>query len=496
MIMAYFFGDGFDLYTNGVDLVGHWDAASLNPGSSGFSAGRFTGSRSINYGSPTKLIRASGANDSVHHFVFAIMCSNITGSSLGTYFELDDGTTAQCSVVIRSDGFLFLTAGAPNGTTLAAWPTAIPLSNVWYAFEVEVVVHNTNGSISVRRNGSLINDFFQGGLDTAATANNYANRLSTSTWSAATFLLDDLLWRSDASSVPWVGDIRCYTRMPVSDVSTQFSHTTTPVSQALNGTAFGSSFSPNTAFYARFVAGFGGLVTGASVNCNVSGGGSTGHMKFALFAVAASGSVGALLATSTEVTNPGVAIITVTFPTPVRVERGQSYFLGINTDATTTYNISNTGSSVVTAASYATWPTSSPGGTVTSNNLPGTFTVITTPGTNADVVNEPQQDALSNFVYSAVNGQADFYTVGSIVNIPVSILGVTTRGYFTKTDAGTRNATVQLKSGATTLQGPSTTFSPGVWTWVERLDLVDPATGVEWTAAGVNTINIGPIVTA
>jgi hypothetical protein len=40
--------------------------------------------------------------------------------------------------------------------------------------------------------------------------------------------IDDILWRSDASSVPFVGDIRCYTRMPASDASVQFARSPSP----------------------------------------------------------------------------------------------------------------------------------------------------------------------------------------------------------------------------------------------------------------------------
>ena len=51
----YFFGDGFDLYANGNDLIGHWDNSSLNPNSSGFGSGRFTGSRAINPSSSSRI---------------------------------------------------------------------------------------------------------------------------------------------------------------------------------------------------------------------------------------------------------------------------------------------------------------------------------------------------------------------------------------------------------------------------------------------------------
>ena len=440
--------------------------------------------------------KVSGANDSIHHFVFAIWCSSISGSTLGAYFQLDDGTTAQCSVVMRTDGTLLLTSGGPSGAVLASWSNAMTLASTWYAFEVEVVVSNTNGGMNVRRNGSPTNDFSMGGLDTTLTANSYANRLVFSTQSAGTFYVDDVIWRSDPTDVPWVGDVRCYTRYPNSDVSTQFTRTTTPTNVVITGPVLGSTYNANVAYYARFVPTISGVATGATVNFSSSGGGSAGNVKLALFSAGSNGVIGTLLATTSEIVNPTAAIITAPFPSPVRVEKGQTYWIGINQSASATYYIANYGSTVILSGStYASWPVSSPGGTVTSNNVP-TMTVVVTPGLNADVVDDTLQDATTTYVYSSTNGHVDFYGIDAISNIPVSILAVTTRGYFTKSDAGTRNATVQLKSGGTTLQGATTTFVPGTWTWVGRVDQVDPATGAAWTAAGVNTVNIGPIVTA
>ncbi|HEX6825742.1 MAG TPA: hypothetical protein VF077_05430 [Nitrospiraceae bacterium] len=495
--MAFFFGESFDLYTTGANMLGHWDNTSLNPDSSGFVTGRFATSRGINLSSSSRYIKASGANDSVHHFSMGLAVSSVTGSSLGAYFELDDGTTAQCTAVFRSDGNFYLTSGGPGGAVLATWPAAFSLASpVWYSFEIEVVVHNTNGSVAVRRNGSPVNDFFQGGLDTSLTGNNYANRLVFATQSAATFYIDDLLWRSDAASVPWLGDVRCYTRYPIADVSAQFTRAATSSSIVLNGAFLGQAFGANTASYARFTATYNGLVSSASVNCSVSGGGGTGHVKMALFSVLANGGIGTLLATSAEITNPTAATITFTFPTPGRVVQGQQYWMGICHDASITFNVANTGNTVQMSSPYATWPISSPGGTVGGNNIPGTFTIYTSPGINADSVSEPRQDAAASYVYSSTPGQADFYTLSALNAIPATVFGVVTRGYFTKSDSGTRSATIQLKSGATTVQGAPATFSVGVWTWVERTDQVDPATGVAWTVAGVDNVTIGPLMTA
>jgi hypothetical protein len=88
-----------------------------------------------------------------------------------------------------------------------------------------VVIHPTAGRFRVRKNGNTSDDFDSGAtLNTRPGANSYANKLTLGQQTRRRQShIDDLLWRSDASSVPFVGDVRCYTRMPASDASVVFS---------------------------------------------------------------------------------------------------------------------------------------------------------------------------------------------------------------------------------------------------------------------------------
>jgi hypothetical protein len=63
-----------------------------------------------------------------------------------------------------------------------------------------------------------------------------------------------------------------------------------------------------------------------------------------------------------------------------------------------------------------------------------------------------------------------------------------------KSDAGSRTAAVQLKSGATTVASPTLTLTTSGWQWAWRMDLTDPNTSAAWTAAAVNAAQIGPTV--
>lgn len=228
--MSFQFGDGFDCYAAWNDAVaGYWDSGSA--GANVFVAGRFAGSQALSHVSATGiLVKSSGVNgDAVHHVSLAFrQTAALSGTSAGLGLVFTDGVTPQCSVVFRSDGAILLTAGLPTGTTLATYAGAVSAQNTWFHFEIEVVVSNTAGWMKVRKNGNTTDDFTSSlTLDTQATANAYANKLQVGEWVTVNAQqIDDLLWRSDASSVPWAGDIRCITRMPASDVSVQFSRST------------------------------------------------------------------------------------------------------------------------------------------------------------------------------------------------------------------------------------------------------------------------------
>jgi hypothetical protein len=77
---------------------------------------------------------------------------------------------------------------------------------------------------------------------------------------------------------------------------------------------------------------------------------------------------------------------------------------------------------------------------------------------------------------------------------PATVHAVTTRGYATKSDAGSRTAAVQLKSGATTVTSTATALTTSNWSWLWRTDTVDPATSAAWTATAVNNATVGPTV--
>lgn len=490
--MAFAFGDTFDLYATTADLTaGYWDSGSL--AGTTIVAGRFAGSQCLNWNTASSIVKSSGQNDAVHHVVCAFrQTAALSGSTLGTYFQFSDGATNQCCIVFRSDGVILLTSATPGGTVLATYSGAVTAQNTWYGFEFEVTVHNTAGSFKARKNGNTSDDFSASSLNTRPGANPYANKITAglnATLSAQQ--IDDFIWRSDASSVAWVGDIRGYARMPAGDVSTQWARapTTVTASTGVFTTLAISTSVPSR--YTLFSAAYDGTIATAILSLAT---GYTGNMKCSIFGSSGTGPT-TVLGSATTINNPVTGNNTFTFPTPVAVVKGGQYYIGFCTDTSAgTWNITNASGSngVSTSTPYASFPAANP--TPTNAQIP-TMSVLITVSTNTSLVNEAQQDGTTSYVYDATVNDADLYAIASIGGVPSNVVAVTTRGFFSKSDAGARGAQVQLKSGATTA-GSTPTLLSNTFGWLWRTDVTDPATGSAWTGAAVDALTIGPRVTS
>lgn len=452
------FGDGFDHYTTTSDpLAGYWDSGSTN---FSLTTGRFAGSQGIrNSAATTYLTKSSGANDAVHHINCAFMSTAaMSGTNIGMYFYLQDNTTAQCSIAFRTDGVILLQSGAPGGTTLATYTTGVMASNVWYSFEFEVVIHPTAGRFRVRKNGNTADDFDSGAvLNTRPGTNSYANKLSIglTTGGVTSHNMDDILWRSDASSVPFVGDIRCYTRMPASDASVQFARSPSPATLPTGTGGAGTvSSAANAGKFKTFVASFTGTIGTSLVYASA---GATANVKVAIYdSTAVGGNPGNPLGTSNVLVNPVAGPNTVTWATPVSVVRGTTYWFAVDQDATVVWITSTINSGSTATITYASFPTTSPAMTAAQTTVQ--FQVNITPTINSEFVNEALQDGTTTYVYDSVVGHGDLYNLAPLGSTPSSIVLVTTVGFMEKSDAGARGAAMQLRSGANLIA--STTWNP------------------------------------
>lgn len=494
--MAAIFGDGYDCYAAPADATaGYWDSGTV-----GFTlvAGRFAGSQAIqNSANSAWLVKTTtGTTDNNHHISCAFQqTAAISGTTLGMYFQLSDGATNQVCIVFRSDGAILLTSATPGGTVLATYTGAITAASTWYQFEFEVVIHNTAGSFAVRKLGNTSNDFSASSLNTRPGANAQASKLTVGQNATVTsHIMDDLLWRSDTSSVAWASDIRCFTRRPASDASVQWTPSGSVVPHAPFLSTTQISITANQGWYLPFTPLASGTVGTAVISIFAA---YTGNLKCAVY-TSAGGLPTTAIGTATPVATPGLGTVTFTFSSPPSVTAGTPYILAVVGDTSNTFYNSNNTSAVAALRNgdtYASFPSTNP--TVTTGQFPIWFRVNVTPTTlaNYQFVSEPQQDAATGYVYSSTVGQSDLYGISAISSTPASIVAVTTRGYLQKSDAGTRNTSVQLKSGSTTVQSASAALNT-VFNWQYRTDTVDPATGSAWTATGVNNAQIGVVVTA
>jgi hypothetical protein len=184
------------------------------------------------------------------------------------------------------------------------------------------------------------------------------------------------------------------------------------------------------------------------------------------------------------------------------VVQGTTYYVALRGDlnaATWAYHTSPPGSYSyqTNALSYASFPVANPTSlsVSTSAGLQILVNITPTGAVNAPFVADAMQDAAASFVSSSTVGQTDLYGIAPIAGTPASIIGVTTRALAQKSDAGTRNVALRLKSGATDVTGTSTALGTA-FGWIWRNDLVDPATGAAWTAVGVSNLQVGQTLSA
>lgn len=491
--MAWDWADGFDCYANATDYFPYyWDSgnAFFVPN----NGGRWPGTRCMgSSGTGIYLNKASNVNDPVHHFVFSFNTIATQGTNTGMmYIQLNDGTTPQCTFTINNNGQMILQSGAFGGATLATYSGAVPVISTWYAFEVEIVINNTTGSFSVRKNGNNVNDFTATGLNTRpVSTNNYANKITIGS-GGYNWAMDDLYWRSGAS-VAWMGDIRCVTRMPVTDASVTWSKSPTNSQQnpSVPNTPTGS-FSAGIIYSCPITPTLSGKVANVIGYLNA---GITGNMTAALYdSTGASGGPGNLIAQTAQIVNPVAGTNLFTFATPPTVQNGVTYHfcLWSNVAWVGVGNAIN-GCHSLTVAYTGTFPPTMAGFGSASYFI-GNSGVNITPF-NSGCVGELPQDASNTYVYDNNIGDQDFYNIATIAQTPAVVYAVQSRCLATKSDAGTRIMDLQVKSGATVVATAPYVLTTSAWTWLWRLDITDPNTGAAWLPTAVNGLQVGPKVT-
>lgn len=499
--MAWIIGDGFDLYgaTSDLSASGLWDAV-ITTTLFVNSTGRLGSSKSLQASISAQypfLTKASGSNDAGHHICFAfnqLSAYPTVGSGRGLQFSLLDGTTHQCSFTMDANTGNILFYSGNLTTLLGTFTAALPFGS-WTGIEVEIVVHSTAGSIKVRLNGNTTEDYTLTGVNTrGGTTNNYANKLQiglpTAIVSGGNIKLDDLLWFSTSGASPntWVGDIRCDTRHPTSTVSAGLTPSPNPVTNPAAMTGSATTINTNTLTSSGLVTTtVGGSLTAITIQFNAT---YTGHYRLAVYD-GTTGSPTTLLAQTAEQTNAVVGLVTVNLVAPLTVAQGAKLFFAALSDATLNVNLNASTQGVAVAQTYASGFLSNISTAMTTGNRVAALGSITVD--NYSDVSDAVSDGDSTFVYGATAGLNDMYGLAAGSSTPISIVGVQTRLQSRKSDTGTRQARIQVKSGGTTFNG--TTYTMGTsYVYTNKLDLVDPATTAGWTASAVNSLQVGAYV--
>jgi len=500
--MSWIVGDGFDYYGLLADLARSvWDSVTT---AGTFTTGRFgTGQSWSSTGTGLQLIKNFPANESTVFLVFAwYRPGALSGTTAEAAFILRDAGTAQCSVVMESSGNIVLKSGIQTGTVLATYTAAFP-QDVWCHFQVKVVISNTAGSMTVRKNGQTSDTYASAtNLNTrGGTANNYANCMLVGTFTASADRLDDVLVYSATAPAPndWVGDTRAILLPPNADTA-QKQMVFTPTDTQTFGTGG--------------AAGAMTLVTGTvwftSTNAPTRGGSIskitypslsavTGHFKMAVYLNDGTGGLpGTLLGVSAEVTNIPASNTDFTFATPIPVSPVRGYYFAIMTDAASISLRSTVSIGIncysATGFPYAGgFPSTAPA-TPTNQGTTGVGATATFSG-NCSTVSELLANGDTDYVSSANVNDMDLYDLESVWVNPLTIIGVVSKLYVKKSDAGARSGQLVLKSGATTVTGTDTVLA-STYTYLSRVDTTDPNTGVAWTVSGLNALQLGQKVTA
>lgn len=206
--MAIIFCDGFDHYGT-ADITKKWDTTmsywtiDTTKKRSGTGALKFQNGISIATrtmsksfpGSYATLVWGSGLN-----------VSAIAGGHYGG-FRFYDGTTLHIEVRINAD----LTLAVYRGTTLLGTAAAFCSLDAWNYFEAKVVVSDTTGSVTIRKNGKAFYELTN--IDTRNGANSTCNKIELfvehSTDTGNIYYWDDMYVAED-----FLGDVRIETIYP------------------------------------------------------------------------------------------------------------------------------------------------------------------------------------------------------------------------------------------------------------------------------------------
>ena len=135
-------------------IDGGEDGASWVPILSTSSTARNGKSLNVPWSSTPTFIFPPANESATVTMGFAIRTNQLGG---GTFLTLrsDGAGTSHVALTHESDGTILIHR-SPTPNVLATAPQAVPLAETWYHMEVQVVLHDTTGSVKLRINENLV----------------------------------------------------------------------------------------------------------------------------------------------------------------------------------------------------------------------------------------------------------------------------------------------------------------------------------------------------
>jgi len=415
--------------------------------------------------------------------------------------KFGDGAAIQCTVSFHGDGNIYVYTG--DLSILIATFTGATIINDWHHWQIKAVIHNTNGSVEIRKDGALGPTYSVSNVNTrGGSANNYASRYIYRRASALDAYMQDLyFWDGNTGGVPndWIGDVRAVVVQPQSDISAQFSRVATGTSLVFGTTGTGSNraVSANN-IQCAFVDSTqtqGGYFNSASFTTNA---GFTGNMKIALYL--ADGDIaggvpnskpGTLIAVSDPIVNPVTGVNTATFPTNVYIMKGYQYLWAILSDTAFTMKANSLPTEWFYAQPYASGFPEQIGSLVSTIGSQRNFCISANlTATNAGCVNDYSQDNPTTYNKDNVVGHQDMFGLQPLWFQPTAVIGLSLRSFVLKTQSTAKGFKLIGQSGATPFS--SSEYQPLTGLTGFDLDLdTNPDTGFAWTVPALTALQVG-----
>jgi hypothetical protein len=407
--------------------------------------------------------------------------------------QFRDVSTAQCTITVEQTSGVINLRNGSAGTIIGAGP-AIVANSVHY-LEWDISFGNAS-NYQVWLDGISI---FNGTGDTTATANNYANAIALGANASGTITYDDLYLFDNSgttNNAVLLTNPRVETTFPISDNAAQFAFGAAILGERYprsNQTL--QSVAANSLFLRPFTP---------AVSCTLSSivilpyttNGVVQH-RAVVYADSA-GVAGSLLSAGpTQVGSTNGTIKTLPLTTPQNLTGGTQYWLGFMIDISgiTAAILDNANTGYRAAVTFSAGaPGTAPAMTASqfTFHMYGILTAVSSANSNWYEVSQQPAPGVLSYVFDATVGHEDLYNYQPLSAPPAAIYVVAVKAFAAKSDAGVRTVSMRMKSGLTDSGGSATGQGLGTaFQWLTSIFNADPANGLPWTLAGLNSAQSG-----